>query len=139
MIDFETARRLVSERLARMERDMHDFGAALPDHENEPRLHLVVVKTTECDFGWVFAYDSKEYLETNDIGFAVAGNAPRLTPDLAELLFTQSGSSRALRIRRDSSHLPVHRGSKQPKLLSPSEDLRDAIVVPLRGDLWLDG
>jgi len=76
MIDFETARRLVSERLARMERDMHDFGAALPDHENEPRLHLVVVKTTEYDFGWVFAYDSKEYLETNDIGFAVAGNAP---------------------------------------------------------------
>ena len=62
----------------------------------------------------------------------------RLTPDLTELLFTQSGSPRALRMQRDSSHLPVHRGSKQPKRLSPAEDLRDAIIVSRRGNLWLN-
>jgi len=63
----------------------------------------------------------------------------RLTPDLAELLFTQSDSPRALRVQHDSSHLPVHRGSKQPKLLSPTEDLRDAVIVSQRGNLWLNG
>ena len=66
-------------------------------------------------------------------------DSTRLAPDSAELSFTQSGSRRVLCIQRDSSHLPVHRGSKQPKLLLPTEDLRDAVIVSSRGNLWLNG
>jgi len=76
MIDFETAQRVISERLAKMERNMNDFGSALPDYKDQPHLHLVVTKTTEYDFGWVFAYNTKEYSETNNISYALAGNAP---------------------------------------------------------------
>jgi len=61
-----------------------------------------------------------------------------LTADAAELTFARGGAVRALRLQRDSSHLPVHRGSKAPKVLGPDLDLRDAVVVSRRGGLWLD-
>ncbi len=32
--------------------------------------------TIERNFGWVFFYDSKKYLETDNISYALAGNAP---------------------------------------------------------------
>jgi len=75
MIDFESAQRIVSERLAKMERDMYEFGSALPDHKNKPYLHIVIVKTTEYDFGWVFMY-TIEYLETEDIKYCHFVNVP---------------------------------------------------------------
>ena len=76
MIDFDTAQKLVLERLAKMERNMHDFGSALPDREHTPKLHLVISKAVEYEFGWVFFYDTKEYLETNSIDDSIVGNAP---------------------------------------------------------------
>ena len=30
----------------------------------------------ETDNGWIFFYDSKEFLETNDFSYAIAGNGP---------------------------------------------------------------
>jgi hypothetical protein len=41
-------------------------------------LDLIVVdeQTIEDDFGWVFFYSSKQYIETGDFRFAIAGNAP---------------------------------------------------------------
>lgn len=76
MIDFSTAQKLVMERLAKMEREMHYFGSALPDYKDRPYVHLVVTNTTEHDFGWVFEYDTKECSETNDSSYGLLGNAP---------------------------------------------------------------
>jgi hypothetical protein len=41
-------------------------------------LELVLLneETMERNFGWVFFYTSKRYLETQSIGDALAGNAP---------------------------------------------------------------
>ena len=39
-------------------------------------LILVEGKTIEKPFGWVFFYNSKKFLETKDIMYAVLGNAP---------------------------------------------------------------
>ena len=61
-----------------------------------------------------------------------------LTADAAELAFAHDGTTHLLRLQRDSSHLPVHRGSKQPKMLLPTEDIRDAVIVSPRGNLWLE-
>lgn len=58
--------------------------------------------------------------------------------ELAELTFTGSAGSLVLRLRRDSSALPVHRGSKQPKVLAASQDLRDAVIISRRGALWME-
>lgn len=33
-------------------------------------------QTLEIDFGWIFFYQSKRFLETRDLGHAIAGNAP---------------------------------------------------------------
>jgi len=58
--------------------------------------------------------------------------------ELAELTFTGPAGSLVLRLRRDSSALPVHRGSKQPKVLAASQDIRDAVIISRRGALWLE-
>jgi hypothetical protein len=34
------------------------------------------VKTVERSFGWVFFYNSKQFLDTRDIRFRLAGNGP---------------------------------------------------------------
>jgi hypothetical protein len=39
-------------------------------------LVLLSAKTIERSFGWVFFYDSKLHVETGDLRYALAGNAP---------------------------------------------------------------
>lgn len=45
---------------------------------NQERVTLILTEPREESFGWVFFYDSKEFLETGDFSKAVAGNAPIL-------------------------------------------------------------
>ena len=45
---------------------------------NQQRVTLVLTELREESFGWVFFYDSKEFLETGDFSMALAGNAPIL-------------------------------------------------------------
>ena len=61
-----------------------------------------------------------------------------LDRELAELTFRGSSEPLVLRLRRDSSALPVHRGSKKPKVLATSQDIRDAVIISRRGSLWLE-
>lgn len=61
----------------------------------------------------------------------------QLEHELAEFTFNGAAGSLALRLRRDSSSLPVHRGSKQRKILAPSQDVRDAVIISKKGSLWL--
>jgi hypothetical protein len=37
---------------------------------------IVDTETQEREFGWVFFYDSREHVETGDVLYALAGNAP---------------------------------------------------------------
>ena len=39
-------------------------------------LCLVPESTIETDFGWIFFYTSRQYRETGDFKYAIAGNAP---------------------------------------------------------------
>ncbi len=72
MIDFKNASELACQYLA--------------DLERESGLSIDIVKVKEEDFGWIFFYQSKKHLETNDFSFMLAGNAPflidRATADL---------------------------------------------------------
>ena len=40
------------------------------------QLVLLENETKEESFGWVFFYNSKEYIETGNLSFTLAGNAP---------------------------------------------------------------
>jgi hypothetical protein len=62
----------------------------------------------------------------------------RLEHDLAELTFGDANNLYPLRLRHDSSTLPVHAGSKEPKRFEPDEDMRDAVVVSEKAALWVD-
>jgi len=42
----------------------------------EDEIVIVDTKTIERSWGWVFFYTSKRWLETQDISYALAGNAP---------------------------------------------------------------
>lgn len=63
MIDFSQALQLVEYYISKCSSD------ALP-------LIVLVDETLDRDTYWVFFYDSKRYLETNEIEYAVGGNAP---------------------------------------------------------------
>ncbi len=76
MIDFAAAQEMVLRHLEQTERRMNDFGSALPGHADKPRRHLVVWSTDEHDFGWVFHWCTREFLETEDFRYALGGNAP---------------------------------------------------------------
>jgi len=41
-----------------------------------PRLKLLLNETIEEDFGWVFFYNTEQYLSSGNISESLAGNAP---------------------------------------------------------------
>lgn len=66
MIDYEEASARVEEAQARW-----------PDaQETGDSLVILHGHTLEKPWGWVFFYTSKQFLETGDSRFALAGNAP---------------------------------------------------------------
>ncbi len=67
MIDRSEATQLISGWLA-------DHPGGRKDGPIE--LCLLEEETLETDFGWVFFYDSKRFLETREFQHAIAGNAP---------------------------------------------------------------
>jgi Immunity protein 35 len=64
MLSLNDARIIANDYLRRMERSS---GADLV---------LMDEQTLEEEFGWVFFYNSKAYLETGDFRHSLAGNAP---------------------------------------------------------------
>ena len=92
MITFDHARRLMLRHVAD---DEAEFGKAaerrkdLSDRErqvlglgarDDNAIELVILddQTIEGEFGWVFFYQSRVYLESGDVSYALAGNAPIL-------------------------------------------------------------
>lgn len=78
MIDQETARSLVQAHIEKMEDEMNAFGSGLPDYAERPKLHLMILdeQTREYEFGWVYFYNTREYVVDGDFNHALAGNAP---------------------------------------------------------------
>ena len=76
-MDRDTAKILVQTCLTSSEDELNTFGSELPDYEN-PNIELVILedRTQEHDFGWVFFYNSKKYIESGNFRDAIAGNAP---------------------------------------------------------------
>lgn len=50
--------------------------AYLNDLQSDMGIPMQVVKTREESFGWIFFYQSKEYLDTENFSAMLAGNAP---------------------------------------------------------------
>jgi hypothetical protein len=52
------------------------LGSKRPPADDE--LVICDSDTRELDYGWVFFYNSKMFIETGDLRYALAGNAPLL-------------------------------------------------------------
>jgi len=50
--------------------------AYLNDLQRDMGIPIQIVKTREESFGWIFFYQSKEYLDTENFSAMLAGNAP---------------------------------------------------------------
>lgn len=65
MISRDSARRIAADSIREGVRTPHGMTLVILDDE-----------TIERGFGWVFFYQSREYLETGDLSQQLAGNAP---------------------------------------------------------------
>lgn len=66
MIDFEKAKTIVSEKLLEIQKF------------SNIKLSIMYEETLEFDFGWIFFYQSEEFVKTKDPLTMVGGNAPIL-------------------------------------------------------------
>ena len=95
-MDIESARKLVEKKLREYEDKGNSFGSGLPNYVN-PEIELVIIEEAiqEYDFGWVFCYNSKGFLETGNLAHALAGNAPLIVDRNSGELFV-TGTARDL-------------------------------------------
>lgn len=95
MLTYEAAKEIASVYVQAMNEAYVDYDpvylAYLRKNDptyNQESITLVLTEPREESFGWIFFYDSKEFLETGDFSKAVAGNAPviidRTTGELTE-------------------------------------------------------
>lgn len=64
MIELEVAMKLAKEKLRELE------------EESEIELALLLDDVFEFDYGWLFGYQSKSFVESGDLDTLVGGNAP---------------------------------------------------------------
>ena len=90
-ITYEEARRLALDYLSKLEEESRKVAdlrkdmtprereiLSLPQESDVLELGLVEEATIEGDFGWVFFWTTRAYLETEDDRYALVGNAPIL-------------------------------------------------------------
>ena len=88
----ESATQTVLMHLRDVEHRMNDFGSALPSANERTTHQLVIARVDEYDIGWVFFYNSKEYVETGNFLYALAGNGPLIVDRVdGKLYATGSG------------------------------------------------
>ncbi len=66
MISRQTAKELVLTRI----------NKSIPYNMDQLECVIIEEATIEKEYGWVFFYNSKLFLETNDMSYALGGNAP---------------------------------------------------------------
>ena len=76
MITKRLADDAIAAHLRKVEREMDLFGSALPENRDRPTHQLVITNVTEHEFGWVYFYNSREFVESGEALHALAGNAP---------------------------------------------------------------
>ena len=75
-ISRDDAARIARHRLDEMATEINAYGSALPGHADRTPIELVVTIEEEFDDGWVFAYNSRAFVEDGETGAMLAGNYP---------------------------------------------------------------
>jgi hypothetical protein len=116
-ISAEEARRIVEARLRADEHNLNSHGAALPGHGARKKLHLMVAREEEREFGWMFFYDTREHLVDGDVISALAGNWPFV-------VYRETGAIEHMPVSMREAFLAERRQRKAPN--QPPEPTRFA-------------
>ncbi|MVM29925.1 hypothetical protein GO755_07770 [Spirosoma sp. HMF4905] len=83
MLTFESARELAQSYIHKMNENHVDYDPVYLSYlrRNDPtytqvKTTLVLTDSQEESFGWIFFYNSKEFLETGNLSYALGGNSP---------------------------------------------------------------
>lgn len=89
-MDINEATELVSQHLQIEEQKINELSKAQSNNVN-PNIQLVIDEryTETHEFGWVFFFNSKEFILTGDWQHALAGNSPIIVDkSISELIHT---------------------------------------------------
>jgi len=89
-IDISIARERVNEYLRQEAERMRSFGSGLPTYKDS-EVNLVIVAETEYDFGWVFDFNTRNYVESGDILETLVGNGPLIVDRSDGHIYTVPG------------------------------------------------
>ncbi|MDE3896011.1 MULTISPECIES: YrhB domain-containing protein [Vibrio] len=86
-MEYTEAVKKVESYLKCEETKMNSFGSALPNYVN-PNIRLKIQdnETEEYDFGWVFYYNTEEFIKAGDFREALSGNTPLIVNRYTEEL-----------------------------------------------------
>ena len=72
----EDATEIARQSLNDMAAEINAYGSALPGHANRTSTELVVTIEEEFDDGWMFGYNTREFVEDGNPVAMLAGNYP---------------------------------------------------------------
>ncbi|GAB4037256.1 YrhB domain-containing protein [Spirosoma gilvum] len=83
MLTYEEAREIASAYIQTLNENQVDYDPVYiaylqrndPDY-TQPKPIAVLTRSQEESFGWIFFYQSKEFIETGNIRYAFGGNSP---------------------------------------------------------------
>ncbi len=75
MITKDKADIIALHHIEHIEKEMNEFGSALPGHKNNT-LIILTDQIKEFDIGWIYCYDTKEYVKEGKNDAALTGNLP---------------------------------------------------------------
>ena len=122
-INRKTAEEIVNQYLKWAEEEMNAFGSALPGYDDQPKYHLIILEdqTQEYDFGWVFSYNSREYIEEGTFSAALAGNAP-LIVDKSDGRIYETGTAYPIEHYIDAYRAGIRTPAEQSHKASVNDD-----------------
>ena len=90
MIDYQEALVIMDRYLKALEKDTLVI-------RNQPEIELILIEssTLEKPFGWIFFYNSRQFVEEGNLSYALAGNAPVIVDRLTGKL-TETGTARSV-------------------------------------------
>ncbi|MEZ5325273.1 MAG: YrhB domain-containing protein [Verrucomicrobiales bacterium] len=83
-ISRDDAVKIARHRLDEMATEINSHGSALPGHADRTLIDLVVTIEEEFDDGWVFAFNSRAFVEDGETGAMLAGNYHFSSPERME-------------------------------------------------------
>jgi hypothetical protein len=75
-IDHDDAVNIARQHLNEMEAELDLWGSALPRCSDWTPTELVVTLDEEIEDGWIFSYNTRAYVESQNIVAALTGNYP---------------------------------------------------------------